>query len=207
MKLKNERGAVMVESIYCLLLAIFVLIFFLSFGFFLYQKTIVTIIANEVAEDVSQTYKLRNVNDASTITVDDIEGIGKYRYLLFSNNFNSKNKQKAKNATKNRLTQTALAENKGDLSIDIKPIVDDIGRRHYKINVKQKYSFLLGGILKVIGQEDTQIVESTVYVESMDVLNYINTVKTTQYGLEKTKELDIVDMLDTVISLINKIVG
>lgn len=50
MKIRDERGAVMLESTYCILISIIVLMFMLSFGFFLYQNAVVTIITNEAAE-------------------------------------------------------------------------------------------------------------------------------------------------------------
>ena len=87
MKIKDERGAVLLESTYCILISIIVLMFMVSFGFFLYQNTVVTIVANEAAEEVSQTYKLRNVADSSSISSSDISGIGKYRYLFIWYNY------------------------------------------------------------------------------------------------------------------------
>ena len=50
MKRRDECGAVVLESTYCILISIFVLMFMLSFGFFLYQNAVVTIITNEAAE-------------------------------------------------------------------------------------------------------------------------------------------------------------
>lgn len=208
MKIKDERGAVMLESTYCILISIFVLMFMLSFGFFLYQKATVTIVANEIAEEVSQTYKLRNVTDSSSILPEDISGIGKYRYLFFSDDFNSKNEIKAITLANVRLTKTALAEEEGNLSVNVETVVDDIGRRHYEVTLKQKYSFLLGDLLSIIGQQDTQTIEKTVYVESVDVLNYVNTVKFTKYGLNKAKEADftgILKFVDSAISLLHSI--
>jgi len=55
MKLKEERGAVILESTYCILISILVLMFLISFGFYLYQNTIVTVTANRIAGEVSQT--------------------------------------------------------------------------------------------------------------------------------------------------------
>lgn len=49
MKIRDERGVVMLESTY-ILISIIVLMFMLSFGFFLYQNAVVTIITNEAAE-------------------------------------------------------------------------------------------------------------------------------------------------------------
>lgn len=50
MKIRDECGVVMLESTYCILISIIVLMFMLSFGFFLYQNAVVTIITNEAAE-------------------------------------------------------------------------------------------------------------------------------------------------------------
>ena len=205
---KNERGAVMLESTYCILISVFVLMFLLSFGFLLYQKTLVTIVANDVAEEVSQTYKLRNVADSSSVSLSDISGVGKYRYLFFADSFESKNEAKALTIANARLTKTSLAEAEGILNVDVETVVDDIGRRHYEVTVTQRYSFLLGDFLSLIGQTDTQTISETVYVESSDVLSYINTVKVTQYGLEKLKDSSsMLGLIDSAISLLHSIFG
>ena len=202
----GQSGSIMLESTYCILGTIIVLIFFLSFGFFLYQRTMVRIVANEVAEEVAQTYKLRYVSDGSSLESSDISGIGKYRYLFFSDSFNEKNEVKIKNLTNIRLTKTSLAKKEGDLYAEVETVVDDIGRRHYVVTVRQKYSFLLGDLLSVIGQENVQELESVVYVESADVLNYINTVKMTKYGVNKLKDNEsFLGAVDSAISLLKSI--
>lgn len=209
MNIKDERGAVILESTYCILISILVLMFMMSFGFFLYQKTIVTIVANEIAEEVTQTYKLRNVADSSSISLSDISGVGKYRYLFFKHSFHSKNKEKVNTLANVRLTKTSLAQQEDELdglSMNIETVVDDIGRRHYKVTVKQKYSFMLGKLLKVINQQDVQILEETVFVESVDVLNYVNTVKVTKYGINKVKDSSaVLGLIDSTISLLHSI--
>ncbi len=70
------------ESAYCIWTTSLVLMFLLNFGFFLYQKAVVTTVANQVTEEVSQIYILRNAGEWSSVTVPDVSGIGKYRYLL-----------------------------------------------------------------------------------------------------------------------------
>lgn len=208
MTAKNERGAVMLESTYCILISVFVLMFLLSFGFLLYQKTLVTIVANDVAEEVSQTYKLRNVADSSSVSLSDISGVGKYRYLFFADSFESRNEAKALTIANARLTKTSLAEAEGSLNVNVETVVDDIGRRHYEVTVTQRYSFLLGDFLSLIGQMDTQTISETVYVESSDVLSYINTVKVTKYGLEALKDnSSVLGLIDSAISLLHSIFG
>lgn len=206
MKSGNERGAVMLEAVYCVLLIIIVFMFMMSFGFFLYQKTMISIVTNEIAEEVAQTYKLRNVTYNSTVTLSDISGVGKYRYLFFTSSFESKNKAKAYSFADMRLSKTSLAQEEGGLTVDIETVVDDIGRRHYEITVKQRYSFLLGDLLNFIGQSGMQELQATSYVESIDVLNYVNTVKVTKYGINKVKDnAPILKLFDSTISLLHSI--
>lgn len=206
MKIRKERGSVMLESTYCILISVIVLMFIMSFGFFLYQHTVVTIVANEVAEEVAQTYKLRNVTDSSTVTSSDISGIGKYRYLFFSDSFNTKNEAKLTTLANVRLTKTSLNEMDGRIKINVETVVDDIGRRHYEVTVSQRYTFLLGELLAFIGQSDSQIIERTSYVESPDVLNYVNTVKATQYGMDELSEnVGFLGVIDSAISLLHSI--
>lgn len=209
MKMKNgqnERGAIVLESTYCILFAAIMLVFLMSFGFFLYQNVMVTVVANEVAEEVSQTYKLRNVTDSSSVSEADVSSVGKYRYLFFADRFETKNETKAKNLANVRLSKTSLAEDEGAVHVDVKAVVDDIGRRHYEITVQQKYSFMLGKLLSFVGQRDIQTLEKTVYVESSDVLHYVNTVKMTQYGLNKLKDnSSVLGLFDSAISLLHSI--
>lgn len=209
MKMKsgtNERGAIVLESTYCILFAAIMLVFLISFGFLLYQNVVVTVVANEVAEEVSQTYKLRNVTDSSSVSEADVSSVGKYRYLFFADRFESKNETKAKNLANVRLSKTALAEDEGTVQVDVKAVVDDIGRRHYEVTVRQKYSFMLGKLLSFVGQQDVQTLEKTVYVESSDVLHYVNTVKMTQYGINKLKDnSSVLGVFDSAISLLHSI--
>ncbi len=209
MKMKNgqnERGAIVLESTYCILFAAIMLVFLMSFGFFLYQNVMVTVVANEVAEEVSQTYKLRNVTDSSSVSEADVSSVGKYRYLFFADRFETKNETKAKNLANVRLSKTSLAEDEGALHVDVEPVVDDIGRRHYEVTVRQRYSFMLGKLLSFVGQRDIQTLEKTVYVESSDVLHYINTVKTTQYGINKVKDnSSMLGLIDSTISFLQSI--
>lgn len=206
MKQRDEQGSVILESTYCIFISIIVLMFLMSFGFFLYQKSIVTITTNEMAEKISCTYKLREVSDNSNVTSADISGIGKYRYLFFKENFNSKNENKAFTILDARLSKTSLAKKEGNLDVNVETVVDDIGRRHYEITVSQRYAFLLGDLLSFIGQADVQLIEEKAYVASVDVLNYVNTVKLTKYGINKVSEnVAFLEMIDSAISLLNSV--
>lgn len=206
MKIKNERGELMLEAAYCILVCIIVLMLLLSLGFFLYQKTMFHIAANEIAEEVVQTYKLKNVSDSSEIKASDISGIGKYRYLLFSDSFQRKNEEKAKKLVETRVPQTSLAKSEGTFEVSVETVIDDIGRRHFEVNVSKRYSFLMGDLLGFLGQQGEQTLETTVYVESVDVLSYVNTVKFTKYGFKKVgSNVGVLKIVDSAISLLHSV--
>lgn len=208
MKMRSERGAVMLESTYCILLAIFVLMFMLSFGFRLYQEAVVGVVANEVAEEVVLNYKLKDIADKDSVKAKNLKDVGYFRYFLFTSRFETANESKGKALASTRLMETDLAKKEGALQVEIDTVVDDIGRRHYEVTVKQKFSFLLGDFLDVIGLKEKEYITSTVYVESVDVLNYANTVKTTQYALDKvTEESALFSLVDSAIKLIESIMG
>ena len=48
-KIDDESGVVMIEATYCIIACIIVLMFFMSFGFYLYQNSTMGIVANEIA--------------------------------------------------------------------------------------------------------------------------------------------------------------
>ena len=206
MRTDQENGSIMLESTFCILLSIFVILFFLSFGFFLYQKTMLTVVTNQVAEEITSTYKLRHVTDSTSINESDVSGVGKYRYWIFDNVFQNDNNSKARIFADLRLAKSSLAPSQGDLSVKVEPVGDSIGRRHYKVTVKQKYRFLLGGLLEAIGIKDIQELEHTAYVESVDVLYYVNTFKTAKYAVDEvTSDVEVLGLIDSVIQLVHSI--
>lgn len=179
MNCKSERGAVMLEATWCVVLVMFVFLFLISLGFLLYQQSLVHIVANEAAAELSQTYKYRNAADSSTVKVSDVKTVGIYRYLLNGKKFLRSNEQKLESIAESRLALTSLAEERGDLSVIVERIPDDLGRYHLKIKVSQRYGFLLGDFLTLIGLDEYHTLSSTVYVAGTDILFYMNSIQTT----------------------------
>lgn len=177
-RLLEDNGMVMIESIYCILLAMIVTFFILSIGFLLYQKVVVSIVANEVAEDVSQTYKFYNAKGNGDITLDDYNSVGLYRYFFRNKKIKEANEEKCKNFMNIRLNKTSLSKDDGSLYVNIELKRDDIGRHHYEITVKNRYFILLGDLLKVFGLNNTFEMSAKSNVMGVDVLHHINSVRT-----------------------------
>lgn len=199
-EIKNECGTVMLEGVFGVFVSIIVMAFLLSFGFYLYQQTMVDIVANEVAEEVVMTYKFKDVDDCSEITLDKVKNLGRYRYFLFAGQYDSANEQKATTLANVRLSKTSLAKADSAPKVEIEKVGDDLGRMHYEVTLTQNYEFMMGDILSLVGLSDAETISTTVYVEAVDVSNYINTVKMTNYGLKKFS--GAVPLLNTVNSVI-----
>ena len=199
-QIKNEQGVIMIEGVFGVLVSIIVMAFLLSFGFYLYQQTMVDIIANEIAEEVVMTYKFRDVNDCADISLMDVQNVGRYRYILFAGQYDSANEAKGTTLANIRLSKTSLAQSNSAPKVEIEKIGDDVGRMHYEVTLTQNYEFMMGDILSLVGIPEAETLSSTVYVEAVDVSNYINTVKMTNYGLKKFEGAN--PLLKTVSSVV-----
>ncbi|PNH19073.1 hypothetical protein B6K86_07755 [Lachnospiraceae bacterium] len=208
MNRKKEGGYIVLESAVALMFCVFILVFMLSFSFLLYQHVMVKVVASEAAQAVSEVYKFRDRSEATGITDADIQGIGNYRYLFHGGDFERRNFEKVKTFTDVRLTKTTLAQEAGGVTVTLKVKNDGIGRRHLEVTARQNYTFLLGGILRLIGFERTHLLESTAAVNQEDILYYINQVKFTKYGINKlTEASSVLSMIDKAIGFWHEVFG
>lgn len=206
MRREDERGTVILEWSIGITFCIFILMFFLSFSIFLYQKVMVKVAANEAAEIVAETYKFGELPDPESISKEDITKIGLYRYLLPGKLSDRHNAGVAK-ATRffdDRLTKATLAKDNGGLSVKVERKVDDIGRCHYVVTVSKGYTFLFGKLLRAAGQKETEQLSAQAVTSDFDASYYINTIKFTKYALKKAQGLStIVGAVNSLIELVN----
>ena len=200
-KQNSQKGTIVLESVFAVIVCIIVLMFFISFGFYLYQKALVSIVANEVAETVAVTYKYKDLNDMSSVSKADIRGVESYRYIFGAGKLKSKAKEKAKTKAEAHLSATSLAQRKGSLVVTVERESESFGRAHYKVEVMQPYNFLWGKLLSGVGIDANKPLKATSYSESIDVLAYANSVKFTKYITEKAKDFPITGAADSLVGM------
>lgn len=185
----DEAGEIMIESMIIVLMTTFILIFLISLGFLLYQRCLVSTVANEVAAEVAQTYRYTGIMDEEINSPEAmhsaVDGIKKYRYLFSWGAMESDNGEKAESYTIERLKKTSFAAVDSGPNVEIKTVNMDIGRRYVQVTVEVKYSIFWGGALKAFGMEDAYVISSTAYAECNDISSYINTVKFTKYACNR----------------------
>ena len=201
----SQKGSIMLEGVFGVLASMFVLFFLLSFGLYLYQQTLVGIVTNEVAEEIATTYKYLDVSENSTIALENVTSIGRYRYLLCSGRFDQGNKQKGESIATAHLSKTSLALSENSLNVSIKKVSDDVGRVHFEVTLSDSYDFMLGGLLDIVGIDTTDNISRTAIVESVDILNYVNSVKTVNYFMGKADEIPILNTISSVIGTIRSV--
>ena len=205
-KIDDESGVVMIEATYCITVCIIVAMFFISFGFYLYQNSTMGIVANEVAEETALTYKYKDAASSSNITLRDIKSVGKFRYMFFSGSFHTRSEERANNIVDQRLTKTALAHINGSPTVKVEVVADTIGRNHYKVTISQRYHFLFADMLKWVGINPYAEISAASYSAGVDVLSYTNTVRNTQFVCDYISDNStIVKVVNSAIKLIHTI--
>jgi len=186
----DKSGEIMIESTIIVLMTTLILIFLVSLGFLLYQKSIINTIANETAAEVAQTYKYNEILDSDISTkqqmLDTAASIKKYRYVFSWGALEADNTEKAASYSIGRLSKTSFAAVQSGPTAEIKTTQSNIGRRYVEVTIEAKYSIFWGGALKAFGMEDAYVLKSTAYAECNDISNYYNMVKFTKYAAAKT---------------------
>ena len=208
----DESGEIMIESTIIVLMTTFILIFLVSLGFLLYQKSIINTVANETASEIAQTYKYTGILDADISTqqamLSAIDGMKKYRYVFAWGSLEADNAEKAEMYSVGRLSKTSFASVQSGPTIQVNTIKSDIGRRYIEVTLEARYSIFWGGALKAFGMDEAYVVTSTAYGECNDISSYYNTVKFTKYACGKIDDsTSFVGMVNSLMSFVEGIFG
>ena len=209
----RESGTMMIEATYCFFMCTVCMMFFLAFGFYLYQKVNVRIVANEIAEDIATSYKYTEETDNSNLTEDDLEGVSFFRYSNVALIGDGEKVRSAKETLADgiigtRLAGSALAHRIGDADVSLETVKDDVGRYHYKVTVTQQYGFLFQNILKWTGQDPSEKFSATAYSAGVDATTYIYGLKTRQFiANEIAAKSSIAGTFDSITKMIKSIVS
>ena len=158
------------------------------------------IVANQVAEELSVTYKFPTLEDASYISKNEVVNFQLLgRNLAYAPIYFYGNQKSLEKLTKDRLTKSSMAIDSGGYKVTMKRELDDIGRFHYKITVENKYTFFFGEALSLLGLKETDKLKATTYVAGTDVLAYTTSVDTVYFVTGKVLDNNLIDSICTTI--------
>lgn len=206
---KNDKGAIILESLIVYPVTIFLLFFILAIFSVLYQRWNLQTIANESAARMAQTYRLSQADESSGF-VDETQltSVGPYRYIanVFTHNMEESINDRVKEYAGWRLAKTTYTKNVSEPAITATVVPDSLGRRHIVVRIVGEYSVPFGEALSYFGFDSTITYETTAYAECVDIIDYINLVDyvDTQTSLNQFGSKTI-GLIDAVLSLFDNI--
>lgn len=208
----DESGEIMIESMIVVLLTTFVLIFMISVGFLLYEKSVINTVANETADEIAQMYRYSSVLDKDVTSKEEmlsaLQSVKKYRYLFCAGSLEADSASKADEYSIARLAKTSFATEEGTPTIEVHTIRTDIGRRYVEVTLEARYSIFWGGALEAFGMDSAYTITSTAYAECNDISSYYNTVGFVKNACDKiSDDTAIGGLLNSAISLFKGIFG
>lgn len=175
---ESENGEIMIESILVMIPTLFVVLFLLSLGFLLYQQCNVQYVADDLANRVAGSYSFLDSDfETGTITIDDLEDRGRYRYCFGNKEkYDADSRKEAKSYGTKLLDKTSYGEKKSTEQISVTVETDSFARRHATVTVIGEYKIPFGEGLEVFGISSTRKFEATSVAECVDLSDYLSTV-------------------------------
>lgn len=171
-------GMESVEGVIILTILMFVLVFFMSFIFLLYQQTLVVNVANDTATRVAQSYAYPQTDPVMGFISRTMKlSLSPYRY--WGSGLENGGARKGENYAKWYLSMASLAPESSDPVIQITTEHDGLAQRHVEVDVTASYRIPMGGILSFIGVDPIVTYHATGRAPCIDLSDYIYTINLT----------------------------
>lgn len=191
---KNEKGAIMIESLIVYTITLFLLFFVLALFSVLFQRWNLQTIANDAAARMAQTYRLNKADEITgKVSVDELTEVGIYRYAgnLITKKMETAIDKRVSDYASWRLQKTTFTKNVKDPVIKTVVHPDALGRRHIEVTIVGEYRVPLAEALSFFGYGKTVEYEVKAYADCVDMIDYIN----------------FVDYVDTQTNISGKFIG
>lgn len=173
----QERGEVMLEGMFVIIITMFMLIWVLGIGFVYYQRYTTTVVTNDVAVKIASTYN----NPTSDIimgyvTTEDLSERDLYRgFTTDSYALCSINQERAENYVKYVLDKANFTGVIEDVIVELELIQDSSLRRHVKITTVCTFNTPFRQALELFGMNGQLTYEATACADYTDVADYVST--------------------------------
>lgn len=206
-KLKKQNGEMMIEAILVMIPTIFILVFLLGLGFLIYQQWNIQLVADDIANKVSSTYKYMEVDTTSgDVSIEQLKKVEIYRNLFSMSKYKTLNTNKAKESGKTLLRKTNFSVPINEEEITLNVVEDSLARRHLCVTVVGNYKIPFAEGLEIFGIKGKRKYKAISYAECIDMSDYISTVN---YVKEAPNivlgDSKIIGAIDSWINVIKKI--
>ncbi len=199
---KAEDGMVTLEAMILLTMALFVMLFFMSFGFLFYQRWTVQHVANDVALRVAQGYAYPEADPVMGFVDSSMRAtLSPYRYM--GKNLEEKAERKAKEYGAWTLHISSMAYERRKPEISVRVVHDALAQRHLEVKVSSEYEIPFGGALQFFGLKKYVVYEATAYAMCTDISDYINSMNTLVTLSNEIFTTKTFKLIDKVLQLID----
>ena len=201
---QHEDGMAAIEGLFILTFMLFFLMFLLSIGFLLYQQWHVTLIANDTATRIAQSYAYPNTDPVMGYVDGSMKAsMSPFRYL--TGRLERKNMIKGTKYADWSLDQLSFAYETGNPQIEIKTVFDDFAQRHVVVNITAEYEIPFGSVLEIFGMEKTVTYHGSGRAMVTDLSDMVYSCNTMKTLTSETLGSTIVKAVDKVGGLIHSI--
>ena len=203
---KNNKGAIMMESLIVYTITLFLLFLILAIFSVLFQRWNLQTIANDAAARMAQTYRLNKADEITgEVSIEELTEVGIYRYVgnLVSNKMETAIDKRVSNYASWRLQKTTFTKDVKEPVIKATVHPDALGRRHLEVSIVGEYRVPFAEAMNFFGFGKTVEYEVKAYADCIDMIDYINFVDyvDTQTNISGK----FVGLIDAVLSLFDNI--
>lgn len=218
---KNQRGAIMVESLIVYMVTICLLFFILAVFSVLFQRWNLQTIANDTASRVAQMYRYMSYDedrldlfsghtDVAYTAAQNRElkdqnqksqcfDLDVFQYMLNKDGLSDDAEEKAEEYARVRLANSTFTKEVREPEFTLKTVEDTLGRRHVEVQISGEYAVPFGKMLSYVGFNSTTTYTVTAYADCLDLADYINSVdyvnSVSGLGFLKSDTIKAVDSL------------
>ena len=192
------------EAMILLFLTIFVMLFFMSYGFLFYQQWTVRHVANDIASRIAEQYAYPQTDPVMGFISGAMKASASpYRYS--GDKLEKENQKKLEDYGRYMLHLSSMAYEAAEPEIKVDVVQDALAQRHLEVYVKASYKIPFGGALTYFGFRDHVEYEATSYAVCQDLSDYINMINTTKTLSDDVFTLKTFGMVDKIVKLVEDI--
>lgn len=177
----EEKGVVEIEGMIIMTILIFLLVFLMSFGFLLYQRWMVSVVANDTAFRIGQSYVYSTTDPVMGFLKDSVKkSVSPFRYTFLDGRnlvLHLQNKKKAENYALWDLSISRLAYTAKKPIVKYDVVYDAFAQRHVVVDITADYEIPFGGALEYFGLKKTVTFHATGRSFCHDISHTVYTIK------------------------------
>lgn len=168
-----------VESVFIMSLMLFIFMYFIAFGFLLYQGWVVQNVADDAATRIAQGYVYPQTDPMINFFDRDMRrAVSPFRYVFHKKELAEKNSEKGEAYILWCLKNNTFAKAVSEPDIEVETVHDGLAQRHIEVRIEATYKIPLGGFLEYFGGHGEMTYSTVGRAVCVDVSDYIYSVNT-----------------------------